>query len=44
MREFGFEHADVVQINEDNPKSMGEMEALGVAWYKRHRVFRRSTT
>jgi hypothetical protein len=36
-----FQHADVVQIREENLKSMGDMNALGVRWYKRHRLFRR---
>ena len=44
LRQFNFEHADVVQISEDNAKSMGEMQALGVTWYKRHRVLRRAIT
>ncbi|MGA9531271.1 MAG: hypothetical protein WBR18_01010 [Anaerolineales bacterium] len=36
-----FQHADVVQIREENLKSMGDMNALGVHWYKRHRLYRR---
>jgi hypothetical protein len=40
LREFQFEHADLAQINEKNAKSKGEMEALGIKWYKRHRVYR----
>jgi hypothetical protein len=39
--DFGFEHADVVQIEERNVKSLGEMAAIGVEWYKRHRIYRR---
>lgn len=38
----GFKHADVVQIEERNAKSRAEMAALGVEWYKTHRVFRRA--
>ncbi len=37
-----YEHADVVQIREENAKSMGDMRALGVTWYKRHRLYERS--
>lgn len=36
-----YEHADVVQIREENAKSMGDMQALGVTWYKRHRLYER---
>jgi hypothetical protein len=36
-----FQHADVVQIREENLKSMGDMNALGVQWYKRHRLYHR---
>jgi hypothetical protein len=39
--EFGFEHADVVQVEEGNTKSLGDMAAIGVRWYKRHRIYRR---
>jgi hypothetical protein len=38
--DFHFEHADVVQIEERNIKSLGDMQAIGVEWYKRHRVYR----
>lgn len=41
VREFGLEHADVVQVEERNGKSLGDMTAIGVQWYKRHRVYRR---
>jgi hypothetical protein len=40
--EFNFEHADLVQVAENNVKSIGEVEAAGAEWYKRHRVFRRN--
>jgi len=40
--DFGFEHADVVQIEERNASSLGEMAAIGVEWYKRHRIYRRA--
>ena len=39
---FNFEHADVVQVEERNAKSQAEMASIGVRWYKRHRVFRRT--
>lgn len=39
IKEFGFKHADVVQIEEHNIKSMGDMSAIGVHWYKKHRVY-----
>jgi hypothetical protein len=42
VKEFGFEHVDVVQVGEENTKSLAENEALGVRWYKRHRVFERA--
>ncbi len=35
------EHCDVAQALESNVKSLGDMNALGVNWYKRHRVYRR---
>jgi hypothetical protein len=39
VKEFGFEHVDVVQVGEENSKSMAENQALGVRWYKRHRTY-----
>jgi len=39
VHQFGFEHADIVQIEERNVKSMGDMNAIGVQWYKKHRVY-----
>jgi hypothetical protein len=39
VRDFNFKFADVVQISEKNMKSMAEMKALGIQWYKRHRVY-----
>jgi len=41
IQEFGFEHAEVVQVEERNAKSMGDMKAIGVEWYKKHRVYGR---
>jgi len=39
---FGFRHADIVQVNEVNLKSFQEMDHLGVKWYKRHRIYRKT--
>jgi ribosomal protein S18 acetylase RimI-like enzyme len=39
-REFDF--CDVAQVAENNQKSLGDMMAGGVRWYKRHRIYRRS--
>jgi hypothetical protein len=41
IREFDFEHADLVQVEEGNSKSLAEMKALEVTWYKRHRGYKR---
>jgi hypothetical protein len=38
---LGFEHVDVVQVNETNFASRSDMEAIGVRWYKRHRSYQR---
>ncbi len=40
VRDFGFEYADLVQINETNMKSFGEASNLGANWHKRHRVYK----
>lgn len=42
VRDFHFQHGDVAQVAEDNLKSLGDMKALGVRWYKRHRVYHRT--
>ena len=42
VRQFHFKHADVVQVEERNTKSLGDMAAIGVQWYKRHRIYRRA--
>ncbi|MFP4343250.1 MAG: hypothetical protein ACLFU8_01025 [Anaerolineales bacterium] len=36
------ELCDIVQVAETNAKSLGEMTAAGVHWYKKHRVYRRA--
>jgi hypothetical protein len=40
--DFGFEHADAVQVEESNTKSLSDIAAIGVEWYKRHRIYRRA--
>ncbi len=40
--DFGFEHADLVQVAENNIESRGEVESVGGEWYKRHRIYRRA--
>ncbi len=42
LSEYSFEAADVVQVDERNIKSFADMTAIGVHWYKRHRMYRRS--
>lgn len=42
IKEYGFEYADLVQVNEVNRASMADMEAVGVKWYKRHRAYKRN--
>ncbi|MBN1953555.1 MAG: GNAT family N-acetyltransferase [Anaerolineae bacterium] len=41
FRSRGFQHADIVQINEQNTRMMNEMESLGVDFYKAHRIYQR---
>jgi hypothetical protein len=41
IHQAGFEHVDVVQVNETNFTSFSDMEAIGVTWYKRHRSYQR---
>ena len=40
--DFGFEHADLVQVAENNVESKGEDNTVGGEWYKRHRIYRRN--
>ncbi len=42
LEEREVEFADVAQVAETNLKSMGDMTALGIQWYKTHRIYRRS--
>lgn len=39
--QLGFEHIEIVQVNETNFTSRSDMEAIGVRWYKRHRSYQR---
>jgi hypothetical protein len=39
VRAYGFEHMDVVQVDEKNLKSYRDMIAVGVKWYKKHRHY-----
>jgi GNAT superfamily N-acetyltransferase len=41
LEESDFEHIDLVQVEESNVRSLSDMEAIGVKWYKRHRSYRR---
>ena len=41
-KSFQFEHGDFVQIAETNALSLGDGNAMGLEWYKRHRVYRRT--
>jgi hypothetical protein len=41
VEELGFEHVDVVQVNEVNFESRSDMETMGIQWYKRHRSYKR---
>lgn len=40
LLESQFKYFDLVQIKAENLVSFGDMEAIGVKWYKRHRVYR----
>ncbi len=42
IKQFNFLHADLVQVEENNAKSLGDMQAMGVQWYKTHRVYERT--
>jgi hypothetical protein len=42
IKSFNFEHADTVIIGEDNYKSFSDNVAVGVTWYKRHRLYKKT--
>jgi ribosomal protein S18 acetylase RimI-like enzyme len=41
VEEFGFDHIEVVQVNEINFESRSDMETMEVKWYKKHRSYKR---
>ncbi|MGC9399090.1 MAG: hypothetical protein ACP5HM_08130 [Anaerolineae bacterium] len=41
LRARDFDFCDIAQVAENNQKSLGDMMAGGVIWYKRHRVYHR---
>jgi len=41
IKSFKFEHADTVIVGEENYESFSDNVALGVTWYKRHRLYKR---
>jgi ribosomal protein S18 acetylase RimI-like enzyme len=41
VQEFGFEHVEVVQVNEANFESRSDMETMGIKWYKSHRSYKK---
>ncbi len=41
VRQYPFEHVEVVQVDEKNFASKSDMEAIGITWYKRHRNYQR---
>lgn len=42
VKERGFLHTDLVQINEANDRMVKELEALGADFYKTHRIYERA--
>ncbi len=40
LRQFQFEKAEFVQVDERNFKSKSDMETIGTHWHKRHRTYR----
>jgi len=42
VREGGFEHADLVQIGVENSAMQRELRALGIEFYKSHRMYHRA--
>ncbi len=40
VKERNAEFCNVVQVAENNVKSLGDMAAAGVEWHKRHRIYR----
>ncbi len=44
LKQYPFELAELVQVDERNFKSKSDMENMGVTWYKRHRTYRYTLT
>lgn len=42
VRERGFLHVDIVQVDEQNSRMMRELEGLGADFYKMHRIYERA--
>jgi hypothetical protein len=42
LKQFDFDHIEIVNVDEHNQKSIADNEAVGVRWYKRHRQYTRS--
>jgi GNAT superfamily N-acetyltransferase len=41
VRERGFQHIDIVQVNEQNERMMRELQGMGADFYKTHRIYER---
>lgn len=39
VRALGVKHIEVIQVNETNLKSYADMQAIGVSWHKKHRIY-----
>ena len=39
IRQFDFEHAEIVQVDEQNFKSKSDSDFMGVVWHKKHRTY-----
>ncbi len=44
VRQGDYDFCDIAQVAETNVKSLGEMRAIHVQWYKRHRIYRKLLT
>jgi GNAT superfamily N-acetyltransferase len=42
LQDRGFLHIEIVQVNEQNPRMIRELEGLGVDFYKAHRLYERT--
>jgi hypothetical protein len=41
LKQFDFDHVEIVNVDERNKKSIADNEAAGVRWHKRHRQYTR---